>query len=66
MFVAHAPELDVSTCADTEAEARRNITDASRGFPETAREQDTLHAILQEAGYLFEDGRWREPVLRLA
>ena len=63
VFVAHVPELDVSTCADTEAEARRNITDAVRGFLETAQAQDTLHAILQEAGYLFEDGRWKEPVL---
>jgi len=28
-FVAHVPQLDVSTCGDTEAEARRN---ASRKF----------------------------------
>jgi len=50
-FVAHVPELDVSTCGDTEAEARRNIADAVQGFLMTAKEQGTLNDILQEAGY---------------
>lgn len=62
-FVAHVPELDVSTCGDTEAEARRNIADAVRGFLETAKEHGTINEILQEAGYQFEDGQWKEPVL---
>jgi len=56
-FVAHVPELDVSTCGDTEAEARRNIADAVQGFLQTAREHGTLNDILQEAGYRFENGR---------
>ena len=60
-FIAHVPELDVSSCGDTEADARRNIADAMQGFLETAREQGTLNDILQEAGYRFEDGRWNEP-----
>lgn len=62
-FVAHVPEFDVSTCGDTEAEARRNIADAVQGYLETAKEQGTLDDILHEAGYLFEDGHWKEPVL---
>ena len=49
-IVAHVPEPDVSTCGGTEADARRNIVDAVRGFLETAREQGTLNDILQEAG----------------
>ena len=61
VFVAHVPELDVSTCGDTEAGATRNIADAVQGFLETAKAQGTLNDILQEAGYLFEDGRWKEP-----
>jgi predicted RNase H-like HicB family nuclease len=56
-FIAHVPELDVSSCGDTEADARRNITDAVQGFLETAREQGALNDILEEAGYRFEDGR---------
>jgi predicted RNase H-like HicB family nuclease len=60
-FVAHVPELDVSTCGDTEAEARRNIRDAVAGFLETAKEAGTLREILEESGYRLEGGRWREP-----
>jgi predicted RNase H-like HicB family nuclease len=48
-FIAYVPELDVSTCGDTEAEARRNIVDAVQEFLETAREQGTLKEILIEA-----------------
>lgn len=62
-FIAHVPELDVSSCGDTEADARRNIADAVRGFLETASEQGTLNDILQEAGYRLENGRWVEPEL---
>ena len=62
-FVAHVPELDVSSCGDTEADARRNIADLVQGFLETAKEQGTLDDILQEAGYQFKDGHWKEPEL---
>jgi predicted RNase H-like HicB family nuclease len=62
-FIAHVPELDVSSCGDTEAGARRNIADAVQGFLQTAKEQGTLNEILQEAGYRFENGRWNEPEL---
>ena len=60
-YVAHAPELDISSCGDTEAETRRNIKDAVAGFLNTAEEQGKLVQILEEAGYRFEGGRWREP-----
>ncbi len=60
-FIAHVPELDVSSCGDTEGDARRNIADAVQGFLETAKEQGTLNDVLQEAGYRFENGRWNEP-----
>ena len=56
-FIAHVPELDVSSCGDTEAEARRMIADAVQGFLETAMELGTLNDILQEAGDRFENGR---------
>ena len=60
-YVAHVPELDISSCGDTEAETRRNIKDAVAGFLNTAGEQGTLVQILEEAGYRLEGGRWREP-----
>lgn len=63
IFVAHVPELDVSSCGDTEAVARKNIRDAVSGFLETAKEMGTLKDILEESGYRFENGRWCEPEL---
>ena len=62
-FVAHVPELDVSSCGDTEVQARRNIRDAVAGFLETAKETGNLKEILEESGYRYENGRWREPEL---
>ena len=50
-FVAHVPELDVSSCGDSEAQARKNIRDAVSGFLETAKELGTLNDILEESGY---------------
>lgn len=50
-LVAHAPELDVSSCGNTEEEARTNIKDALRGFLETSQEMTTLEEIVEEAGY---------------
>ena len=60
-FVAHVPELDVSTCGDTADDARRNVRDAVRGFLETADELGTLSDILQEAGYRRDSDGWRPP-----
>lgn len=62
-FVAHVPELDISSCGDTETEARQNIRDAVFGFLETAKESGTLKDILEESGYRLENGHWREPEL---
>jgi predicted RNase H-like HicB family nuclease len=60
-FVAHAPELDVSSCGDTADEARRNIRDAVRAFLETSNEMGTLADILEEAGYRRDADGWKPP-----
>lgn len=60
-FVAHARELDLSSCADTAEDARRNIRDAVRGFLETAEESGTLADVLQEAGYRRNADGWSPP-----
>jgi predicted RNase H-like HicB family nuclease len=61
VFVAHVPELDVSSCGDTADDARRNIKDAVRGFLETAEEMGTLSDVLQEAGYRQVGDGWSAP-----
>jgi predicted RNase H-like HicB family nuclease len=60
-FVAHVPELDISSCGDTETAARNNIREAVSGFVETAQQMGTLKGILEEAGYRFENGHGYEP-----
>src|ERR1017187_395088 len=60
-YVAYAPELDVSSCGDTDEQARKNIQDAVRGFLETSAEIGTLEEILLEAGYQRDGHAWRAP-----
>ena len=60
-YVAHAPELDVSSCGETTEVARKNILDAVQGFLETSEEMGTLADVLEESGYRLEGGHWRAP-----
>jgi predicted RNase H-like HicB family nuclease len=60
-YVAHAPDLDVSSCGESAEAARKNIRDAVRGFLETAEEEGTLSDILEEAGYRQDGDDWRAP-----
>src|SRR5260370_3141839 len=50
-FVAHALELDVSSCGGSKAKALKNLKEAVRLFLEEARKMGTLEQILQEARY---------------
>ena len=50
-FVAHALELDVSSCGGSKDKALRNLKEAVRLFFEEAEKMGTLEQILQEAGY---------------
>ncbi|MGB8770078.1 MAG: hypothetical protein WCC92_10705 [Candidatus Korobacteraceae bacterium] len=60
-YVAYVPELDLSSCGATKAEAHKNIRDAVQGFLETSAEMGTLREILEEAGYVQEGDSWRAP-----
>ena len=50
-FVAHALELDVSSCGGTKDKAVQNLKEAVRLFLEEAEKMGTLEQILEEAGY---------------
>jgi predicted RNase H-like HicB family nuclease len=50
-FVAHALELDVSSCGGSKDKALRNLKEAIRLFLEEAEKMGTLEQILREAGY---------------
>ncbi len=62
-FVAHVPELDISSCAADKEHARTNIQDAVRGFLETIADQGRLDEILSECGYYRDGNEWRAPQL---
>jgi hypothetical protein len=60
-YVAHALELDVSSCGGGEARALRNLKEAVRLFLETAGCMGTMELILAEAGYGKYDGTSDSP-----
>jgi predicted RNase H-like HicB family nuclease len=62
MYVAHAPELDVSSCATTRAKAEKNLKEAVRLFLEEAEKIGTLEQILEEAGFVQRKRRFEGPV----
>jgi len=49
-FVAHSPELDVSSCASSKRKALENLAEAVELFVDEARRMGTLEQILAEAG----------------
>lgn len=50
-YVAHALELDVSSCGGSKEKALRNLKEAVGLFLEEAGKMGTLEQILEEAGY---------------
>ena len=48
-YVAHTPELDVSSCGGTKERALKNLKEAVRQFLEEAEKLGTLEGILEEA-----------------
>jgi predicted RNase H-like HicB family nuclease len=60
-FVAHVPELDVSSCGETPEKARESVREAVLGFLEAAEEMGTLTDILEESGYRRQGESWVAP-----
>ncbi len=51
VYVAYAPDLDVSSCGGTREKAQKNLLEAARLFLEEAEKMGTLEQILEEAGF---------------
>jgi predicted RNase H-like HicB family nuclease len=58
-YVAHALELDVSSCGSSKEKAIKNLKEAVRLFLEEAEKMGTLERILVETG--FSGRRWAAP-----
>ena len=65
MLVAYCPELDVSSCGHTVAEARANLGTALRLFLEEAAKMGALKDILDEAGYDTDDTVMLSPMISI-
>ena len=50
-YVAYSPALDLSTCGDTEEEARRMFGEAARVFINELTRMGTLEDVLAECGW---------------
>jgi hypothetical protein len=62
-FVAHALELDVSSCGGSAEKAVKNLREAVRLFLEECEKMGTLGRVLEEAGYTKSGQKLRGPKL---
>jgi predicted RNase H-like HicB family nuclease len=62
-FVAHALELDVSSCGGSAEKAVKNLKEAVRLFLEECEKMGTLDRVLKEAGYSKSGQKFRGPKL---
>ncbi len=62
--IAYSPALDLSTCGDTEQQARKRFAEAVAIFFEEIIEMGTLEDVLQEYGWyrMPDQDKWCPPV----
>ena len=58
-YVGYAPELDVSSCGNTVAQARTRLREAVSLFLEECAKKGTLDSILAESGFQKRGVRYR-------
>jgi predicted RNase H-like HicB family nuclease len=56
-YVAHCPPLDITTQGQTEAEAKKNLIEASELFVVSCFERGTFEQALRELGWHVVSGR---------
>ena len=64
LYVGLCPDLDVSSYGKTIEEAKRSVREALEAFVEECTTMGTLIEVLEEAGFVGQDGTWlsRQPV----
>ena len=69
VFVSYAPDLDLSSCGDSQEEAKNNLREAIVIFVEECLEDGTLDEVLTSLGWHRErkpSGRWIPPHFEFA
>jgi len=66
VYVALCPELDISSFGDDIESAKESFKEALVAFLEECEALGTLEEVLEESGFVKEEGLWipEEPVLR--
>lgn len=66
LYVALCPQLNVSSFGDTVDEAKESLLEAVEGFLEECERMDTAGEVLEESGFINNNGTWviREPVVK--
>ena len=64
LYVGFCPDLDVSSFGKTIEEAKSSVHEALAAFVEECAAMDTLTEVLEEAGFVRQNGTWlgRQPV----
>lgn len=64
LYVGVCPDLDVSSFGETLEEAKQSLREALQAFIEECGAIGTLVEVLEEAGFVRQDGSWlpRQPV----
>ena len=60
-YIAHALPLDISSAGDSAQAARAALQEAVDLFVSTARDHGTLDEVLEECGYVRQNGSWVAP-----
>ncbi|BBD55375.1 type II toxin-antitoxin system HicB family antitoxin [Planktothrix agardhii] len=63
-YVALCPDLDVSSFGETLEEAKQSVQEALEAFFEECEIMGTLSIVLEEAGFMQQNGNWlpRQPI----
>ncbi len=64
LYVARAPELDVSSFGETLDEAKASLQEAVEAFLEECESMGSFEQVMEEAGFEKRDDQWlpRQPV----
>jgi predicted RNase H-like HicB family nuclease len=65
VYVGLCRELNISSFGNDIEEAKLSLLEAVQAFTEACEEMGTLEEVLEEAGFIEENGVWvpREPVM---
>ena len=58
LYVSLCPELGVSSFGEDVPTAQRSLQEAVEAFLEGCESLDTLDEVLEESGFVLEDGNW--------